>query len=165
MLTTPLRRLVVATGLVAVAGSLPWWGTHALRSLAFFRVRAVEVEGAHFVSPTDIASRIHLDTTASVWNELGPLQKRVEGMPGVRTVVVRRKLPSTIVVHVVERTPVALVPTAGGLRVFDGSAVPLPIDPTRVDLDLPVVASADAATLRLLANVRRLVPAFYTQLS
>ncbi len=160
-----LRRMAFAFGLAAVGGSVPWWGTSALSTLAFFRVRSVEVEGAHYVSPDAIVERLHLDTLASVWSDLGPLEARLHAMPGVRSVSVRRMLPGTIVVRVAERVPVALVPIAGGLRPYDGTGTALPIDPTRTDLDLPVVQTADAGTLSLLAGIRARVPAFYAELS
>jgi cell division protein FtsQ len=86
-------------------------------------------------------------------------------MAGIRDVAVGRKLPSTVVVRIVERTPIALVPTAGGLRAYDGSATALPVDPSAADLDLPIVTQPDASTLRLLASLRDAVPAFYGQVS
>jgi cell division protein FtsQ len=161
----PIRRLAVAAGLIAVGGSAPWWGTRTLSTLAFFRVRAVEVEGAHYVSPQAVVDRLAVDTLTSVWSDLGPLTRRVRGMPGVREVTVARSLPSTLVVRVAERTPVAFVPTATGLHAYDGVGASLPIDPTREDLDLPVVERSDVETLRLLANLREIVPTFYAEIS
>jgi cell division protein FtsQ len=161
----PLRRSALVAGLVAIGGSVPWWGTHALGTLAFFRVRAVEVQGAHYVSPQAVVERLRVDTLMSVWNDLRPLAGRVRAMAGIRDVAIGRSLPSTIVVHVTERTPVAFAPTAAGLRVFDGTGAPLPIDPTREDLDLPVVQHSDVGTLELLASLQEHVPVFYAQIS
>jgi cell division protein FtsQ len=179
------RRVAAVLGLAAIGGSIPWWGARALSTLAFFRVRSVEVEGAQYVSPDTVVERLHLDTLASVWGDLGPLEARLRTMPGVRGVSVKRMLPGTIVVRVAERIPIALVPTVDGLRPYDGTATPLPIDPTRTDLDLPIVqtrgatpcvahdssaarmtcASVDAGTLRLLAGLRARVPGFYAAVS
>jgi cell division protein FtsQ len=180
-----VRRMALALGLAAVGGSVPWWGTRALGTLAFFRIRSVEVEGAHYVPPDQIVERLHVDTLMSVWGDLSPLEARLRAMPGVRGVSVRRMLPGTIVVRVAERVPIAFVPTSGGLRPYDGSATALPIDPTRTDLDLPILqtagatpcvargsgaasttcAAADAGTLSLLAGLRTRVPAFYAEIS
>jgi len=41
----------------------------------------------------------------------------------------------------------------------------LPIDPSRVDIDLPVVSAADTALLRLLSNVRTRAPALFAEIS
>jgi len=86
-------------------------------------------------------------------------------MAGIRDVTVGRKLPSTVVIRIVERTPIALAPAAGGLRPYDGNATALPIDPTAEDLDLPIVAQPDPLTLHLLASLRDAVPTFYGQIS
>lgn len=165
VLGAPARRIALAASLLAVGGSMPWWGTRALSTLAFFRVRSVEVQGAHYLAPRAVVERLGLDTSMSVWRDLSPLEARVRTMAGVRDAVVSRALPGTIVVRLVERTPVALAPSGGGLRPYDGTGTLLPIDPTRDDLDVPIVATADAATLRLVGRLRQRVPAFYATVS
>jgi cell division septal protein FtsQ len=78
---------------------------------------------------------------------------------------VDRKLPGTLVVYVTERVPVALVPASGGLRVYDARGVALPIDPTRVEVNVPIMAQRDTALLRLLGAVRAGMPALYARVS
>ncbi len=143
----------------------PWWGPPLLSQLAFFRVRHVEVVGARYTSPRDILRALHVDTTASVWIEPGPLEKRVEQLPEVRRAVIRRKLPGTLVVAVTERVPVALVPTPQGLRPYDAAGMPLPIDPSRSHVDVPIVTPRDTAALRLLGALRRQAPELYQRVS
>ena len=162
---TPLRRLALAAALIAIGGLAPWWGRRALGTLAFFRVRTVEVQGAHYLSPQTVVDRLGVDTLTSVWSDLRPLAARVRTMPGVRDAIVERMLPSTIVVRVSERTPIALAATTAGLRAYDGTGAALPIDPTREDLDLPIVERSDAGLLKLLAGLHDRVPAFYAQIS
>jgi cell division protein FtsQ len=161
----PLRRVILLAVLAALVGSTPWWGKRVLSSLAFFRVRSVEVDGAEYTAPGAVVNQLHIDTLASVWTDLGPLQARVRRMSGIRDASLRRKLPGTIVVRLVERTPVALVATPAGLRVYDGSATALPIDPIRSDVDLPVLGQLDSGALHLLANLREAAPAFYGRVS
>jgi cell division protein FtsQ len=86
-------------------------------------------------------------------------------LPGVATVVVRRELPGTIVVQIGEIAPVALMPTPLGLAAVDVAGHPLPLDPTRSDVDLPVVTRPDPQILRLLEGVRALAPALYARIS
>ncbi len=161
----PIGRSALTAGLLAVGGAAPWWGPHALGTLSFFRVRSIEVEGARYVSARAVVDRLRVDTLMSVWSDLRPLAGRVRTMSGIWDVTVGRALPSTIVVRVTERTPVAFGPTAAGLRVFDGTGTPLPIDPTREDLDLPVVQRTDVGTFKLLGSLREHVPAFFAQIS
>jgi cell division protein FtsQ len=134
-----------------------------MRRVAFFRVRRVEIIGARYVAPSDILAKLHVDTTASVWNSTAPLAERVATHPGIQRAVVRRKLPGTLIVEVTERTPVALVPTPSGLRAYDARGRLLPADPTRVDA--PVLAQRDTALLRLLGGMRAGNPALYEQVS
>lgn len=179
-------RSVAALSLAAgITVGAPWWGPRFLAGMAFFRVRAVEVDGARYTSPADVVDRLHVDTTASVWDDHRVLESRVRGLPQVRTVAIGRKLPGTLVVRVTERLPVALgparatngggaasgsegarVPDAGlGLRAYDADGAMLPIDPTRVDVDLPIVTGRDVATFRLLGQVRDDLPALFARIS
>jgi cell division protein FtsQ len=125
----------------------------------------VEIVGAHYAQPSDILSRLNVDTTASVWDPTDPLVARVATYPEIGSVVVRRKLPGTLVVEITERVPVALVPANADFRVYDERGVLLPIDPARVSVDVPVVMQRDTAVLRLLGAVRIGMPAFYARVS
>ncbi|MBL8997460.1 MAG: FtsQ-type POTRA domain-containing protein [Gemmatimonadales bacterium] len=165
---TPLRRKVRRAGLLLAALALlasPWWGRALLQSMDFFRVRRVEIEGARYAAPDEIVSRLRVDTTASVWDDMSPLEARVREHPQVREVRIGRRLPGTLVVRVTENPPVALVSTARGLVVTDAAGDSLPVDPTRIDVDLPVLASRDTLLLRLLGELRAQEPALFARVS
>src|SRR5690349_23484566 len=162
------KRRLRGVGLLALAAallSLPWWGRAALSQLAFFRVRRVEIVGVRYLAPSDVVKRLAVDTTASVWTDLGPLARRVERDPLVASATVERRLPGTLVVRVVEKVPVALVPARGGFRAYDRAGLALPLEPSRVAVDLPVLAARDTALLRLLGDVRDSAPDVYARLS
>lgn len=159
-----LRRVAQGTVLLALVAS-PWWGRALLQEMDFFRVRRVEIEGARYAAPDEIVSRLRVDTTASVWDDVSPLEARVREHPQVREVRIRRKLPGTLVVVVTENPPVALVSGAGGLEVTDADGLALPVDPTTMDVDLPVLASRDTLLLRLLGEMRAEDPAFFARVS
>jgi cell division protein FtsQ len=159
---TRTKLSLLAIGLLLAVMS-PLWAPLLLRRSAFFRVRRVEILGARYVAPSDILAKLHVDTSVSVWNPTAPLAQRVASHPGIQRAVVRRKLPGTIVVEVVERAPVALVPTSSGLKAYDERGRSLPIDPTRVDA--PVLAQRDTAALRLLGSLRARMPAFFNRVS
>ena len=158
------KRLGLAAVVVAALAS-PVWGRPLLGKMAFFRVRRVRIEGARYTLPRDILRQLHVDTTVSVWTSLGPLEARVAELPEVRAAVIRRKLPGTLVVTVTERVPVAVVPTPQGLRPYDASGLPLPIDPSRFTVDVPVLARRDTAALRLLGELRQRAPELYQKVS
>jgi len=158
------RVAAAALAVLAIAGA-PWWGRAVLSQLAFFRVRNVEIDGVHYLDPADVLRRLQVDTAASIWMELAPLEQRVAAHPQVGAVDIRRKLPGTLVVRVTENLPVALVPGRGGLRAYDGAGHALPIDPSRASVDLPIVAAPDTGVLRLLAEVRRAEPELFARVS
>jgi len=145
--------------------SSPLWAPLFMRRMAFFRVRRIEIIGARYVAPSDILARLHVDTTVSVWDPTRALVARVAKHPEIETVAIHRKLPGTLVVEVTERAPVALVPAANGFRVYDARGVALPIDPTRVTVDAPVLMRADVGILRLLGAMRVRAPSLYSRVS
>jgi len=140
------------------------WGTRAgARSMAFFRVRAVEVKGTQYLRPEEIVARLDVDTLASLWDDVEPLRRRIANHPQVSSVEIARKMPGTLVVTVEENLPVALVPTAKGLLPYDSLGKQLPIDPSRQPLDLPVVATRDPILLKLVGAIRSLEPMLYAR--
>ena len=157
-----LRAALVAC-VVLLLGSAPWWGRAGLRRLEFFRVRRVEIDGTRYVSPDQIVSRLRVDSTASVFDDMELFEKRVRLHPSVREVRITRRLPGTLVVRITENLPVALVPAASGLVPVDATGRSLPVDPATADVDLPVLASRDTAALAVLGDLRELAPGLFAR--
>ena len=158
-------RIAAAAVLAVVLLSLPWSAPALFRHLVFFRVRKVEIRGAVYLTPSEILAKLHVDSTANVWDDASPLVARLMTHPQIRAVTVTRKLPATLVVRVQENLPVALVPNAKGFAVIDGHGMPLPIDPSATKLDLPIVASRDTLVARLLAELRAGYPTLFNRVS
>ncbi|HUQ82990.1 MAG TPA: FtsQ-type POTRA domain-containing protein [Gemmatimonadaceae bacterium] len=161
---TRLRIAAVATTMLIVVTS-PWWGRLLASQLSFFRVRRVEIVGVRYLAPNDILARLRVDTTRSVWDDPIPLEQRVAAHPQVGSVSIRRKLPGTLVVSVVENMPVAMVSTEQGFLVFDERGRQLPLDPSQVPVNLPIAARRDTALFGLLARVRAERPRIFARLS
>lgn len=161
-----LRRIALVVASLALVTS-PWWFRPLLSNLDFFRVRRVEVVGVRYASPDEIVSRLRVDSTASVWDDVEPLEERVRLHPSVRDVRIERKLPGTLVIRVTENPPVALVQaggSTGGLVAVDASGRTLPVDPSAVDVDLPVLRNRDTLALRLLGEVREALPSLFARI-
>ena len=156
--------------------STPWWGPQSLARLDYFLVRRVQFDGVRYANPSELVARLALDSTASIWDDLDQYAARVAKHPMVQSVEVTRTLPSTVVLTIVERLPVALVsdsgthgsstPGSGTLRSgtldpVDATGHILPIDPARTNIDVPIVASADTAILRFLDALRADAPRLY----
>jgi cell division protein FtsQ len=151
--------------LLLVLAASPWWVPPTLSRLAFFRVRRVEVRGTRYIPPSDILDLLAVDTTASVWDPAEPLEARVRAHREVRAVRVRRRLPGTLVVTVVERAPIALVPAADGFRVYDAEGHALPIDLARTPVDAPILSLRDSSLLAFLGRLRGELPELYQRVS
>jgi cell division septal protein FtsQ len=162
-----VRRLKLALfGILALLLlASPMWAPLFMRRMAYFRVRRIEILGAHYVAPSDILSRLNVDTLASIWDPTKPLAARIATHPEIATAKVERKLPGTLIVQLTERVPVALVPSSAGFLVYDARGVVLPIDPTRVSVDVPILSQRDTSLLRLLSAMRERMPALHKRLS
>lgn len=126
--------LVLAGAAAAGVSRLPAY----LSEFDFFRVRDVQLEGARFLTLDEALRWAALPSGASVWDESGGWIEGLRGHPLVREAEVERRLPGTVILRVQEREPVALVPTPT-LEPVDAEGRPLPLDPARHRLDLPLI--------------------------
>jgi len=133
----------------------------ALRQVAFFRVRRVEVVGARYLAPERIVEALGLTTDQNLFDPVADAERGVEAVPGIVRAEVGRRVPGTLRVTVVEREPVGLAPGRTGLVPVDCDAAVLPYDPARSGLALPVVERADSVLLRALCVVRAADSALY----
>ena len=152
---------VAALAAVAVVGSAVWWCPLALRPFSFFAVRKVELVGVRYLPPEAVVSALGLRREASVWDRLGALSDRVRSLQGVAEAEVSRRLPGTLRVRVREEEPVALASGEAGLVPVGASGRPLPYDPVRTMVDVPVVERAERALVAALEVVRTADPAFF----
>jgi cell division septal protein FtsQ len=132
--------------------------------MAFFRVRSVEIRGVRYLQPNEILARLKVDTLMSIWDDLEPLRERVRHHPQITDVMITRRMPGTLVVTVEENQPVALIQTRSGLLPYDSVGRQLPIDPSRVSLDLPIVATNDPVLLKLVGAIRYAAPSVFSRL-
>jgi cell division septal protein FtsQ len=132
--------------------------------MAFFRVRSVEIRGVRYLQPNEILARLKVDTLMSIWDDLEPLRERVRHHPQITDVMITRRMPGTLVVTVEENQPVALIQTRSGLLPYDSVGRQLPIDPSRVSLDLPIVATNDPVLLKLVGAIRYAAPNVFSRL-
>jgi cell division protein FtsQ len=111
----------VAGGVLLVVGALTWmvYGTSVLA------VRHVKVVGVQLIAPLQVEEAAAVPADQPLARvDLEAVRARVRAIPAVDRVTVKRGWPSTLVVEVVERTPVAAVPTAPGkLTLIDASGV------------------------------------------
>lgn len=161
------RRVGVVAAAALVAGIL-WVGVpRALARVPFFRVRQIDLVGVKYLAPDALITALRLPANASVFGDARLLADRVKGVNGVADASVTRRLPGTLEVLVSEVEPAAFVPaTRGGkLVAVDAAGRPLPFDPERTGLDLPVVATADSGVVGVLALVQAVDPALFQRIT
>jgi cell division septal protein FtsQ len=141
-------------GGLAVA-AVVWSGApEILRRLEFFRVRRVEISGSRYLAPARILVALGLAERSSVFDDLPAAGNGLRALPGVRSAVVRRRLPGTLEIAIEEAVPVALAPRGAALTLLDSDGRVLPFDPAATAPDLPISASVDRTIARVLAAVR-----------
>jgi hypothetical protein len=158
----PSRRLVVrgavALSVIAAGALVP----SAFRGISFFDVRRLELVGARYLTPDDLARALAIPAGTSIFEDLEPLERRVVRMDGVLEAEVHRRLPGTLRFRVREREAVALTERRGRLVLMDVNGKVLPFDPTTPADDLPL-ADADASVGHLLVRFRAAEPELYAR--
>jgi len=139
---------------VAVGSLMTLAGPVGLRQLDFFRVRQVELIGVRYHAPERLLEAAAIGTQRNLFDSVRDVEKRLERLPSVVRVDVKRRLPGTLRLVVTERVPIAFAPAPTGMVALDVDARPIPYDPTTADLDLPVVQHARPAVVRALAAVQ-----------
>jgi hypothetical protein len=123
---------------VVVAGA---FAPRALRHVDAFAIERVEVSGIRFTEPYAVVRAAGIDGESNLFDDADAWRAGVLELPLARDVQFRRRLPGTLSIEVREAEPVALV-AERELRPVDAMGRALPLDPTGVVLDLPIVVGA-----------------------
>src|SRR5437773_1283775 len=130
-----------------------------------FRVRQIELVGVRNLAPDAVIAALRLGPRASVFGDTRLLADRVRGLAGVAEARVVRRLPAVLSVELREVEPAALVVSprgsGRGLVAVDAAGRPLPFDPARSGLDLPIAASGDSGVVAVLALIQSVDPALF----
>ena len=140
--------LRVTAGVLVTVGAalLCVWGlVRYTRTSPRFAIRAVHVQGSSHRSPEDIARTGGIAPEQNIFTtDLDAAQSRLLGDPWIERVSLRRKLPATILIEVLEREAHALVAIGPDLYLATRQGEPFkkyePGDP----YDLPVVSGIGA---------------------
>jgi cell division protein FtsQ len=146
---------IVAIGAVVLLLAAAW----GLTFTSLFHAKVVTVQGAHELSSRKVMSIAGVFPGVDVFHlNAGQAERRLELNPWIASATVTKKLPSTILISVVERAPVALVRDASGNLALVGADGVL-LGPATGTETLPSIAGAnpssipDAGTVREAASV------------
>jgi cell division protein FtsQ len=130
--------------LLAVAATTPFWAPLGLRRLDRFGVDRVEVVGTHILAPHEVLAISGISGAHNVWDDRRKWENALARHPIVQEARITRRLPGTLVVRVRERRPAGLV-DGGTLRLVSVDGAILPVDLSRVPLDLPLLRTQGLA--------------------
>ena len=154
-----MRKLLRVALWVTIAGGAALsaaWLPDALAELEFFRAREYRVAGTRLLEDEEVLAAAAISPFLSVFDDLIPIEQRLEQHPMIRHAKVTTELPSTLVLTIEERTPVAFV-VSPLLEPVDRDGKVLPLDPVEHRLDLPILirsgggGALSPAQLRILA--------------
>lgn len=136
-----------------------------------FAVRNLEISGAQHTTAADLSAVRQRYLGTNLFHlDIAGLRRDVSSLPWVSRVEIEKKLPDTLRVRIVERTPIALLQTSDSLRYVDdhGAAFAM-LTPAAGDSDLPLISGAQPADLprsvAFLRTLRAQDPELYARIS
>lgn len=167
------RVLRLATNALAAGAllALALWLYQRTHSDARFAVRAVQVVGAVHTSRAEVNELAARYVGSNLFRiDIEDVQGDLSRLPWVGRIEIEKRLPDTLRIRIVERTPVALAQVDSEFRYVDENGVPFaPLDVGVGNPDLPLIAAKDPADLaRAVAFIRHLRsrdPELYARIS
>lgn len=133
------RSFTLAVGLFSTTLALLFFLQSAL-----FTLQSVQLTGAVYLTEAELLSIAGIPYGESVFNiDLRQATERLMAHPRIDRAQVRRKLPSSLEIEIVERTPVAILPYSDGFAAIDHQGRVLMIS-DQLRLPYPLLTGFDA---------------------
>lgn len=134
-------RVGLVAGAALVLMALAGWVVASVLSAPALRVSRIEVTGTVHLSKGDVLALVHGVRGRNILRvDLDDCRQRVLASPWVSQATVSRSLPSTIVVRIVERRPMAIGREGEALFLVDDQGDEIDeYGPRYADFDLPIV--------------------------
>lgn len=156
-----LRMIALTIGGITLLAGLPVGALHLGRRISWFDIDRVVVTGADLIPADEVVRQSGISTDQSLFDDSAPWLEALRGHPVIEDVRISRRLPSTVEIHIREKTAVALL-AGETLALATGEGEVLPVDPASAARNLPIaiVEAPDSARpqieQRLLAETGRL---------
>jgi cell division septal protein FtsQ len=133
-----IGRIAVVIGATIMAGT---WAARAVLGSSWLTVRHIVVHGNNRLSTPDVEALLAGIRSERILNiDFEAYRKRVMDSPWVADVSMRRVLPSTVELRLVERVPMAIARLGPQLYLVDSAGVIMDeFGPQDRDFDLPIV--------------------------
>lgn len=133
------RRWIVMAIAGLVLTSSAAGAPQVLRRWDAFNVERVEVRGTRYLAAYDALVQSGITRSSNVFDDFAPWREKLLEHPMIIEAEIERHLPNTIRVAITETEPVAMARTPELIPV-DARSRALPIDPSSVDLDVPLLS-------------------------
>jgi len=159
--------LVITTTIVILLKVATW-----LNAGEMFEFRSVSITGTQYVDDRELLRLAQIDTTLGLFElDLKAIAQRVKTHPLVAEAVVSRRLPSTLIIHVTEKKPLAIL-NLQQLHAIDARGTILAsLTPERL-FDLPVIMNVQLENkavlqqiLAFLSHLKRYQFSLYSEIS
>ncbi len=136
-------RIVLAASVV----TLGFWLWRHTQSDTRFAVRQIEIAGAVHTSRAELNAVTAAYAGTNLFKmDIGRVQHDLRNLPWVSRIDIEKKLPDTLRINIIERTPVALVRTREKIAYVDEQGVAFAdLSPAVGDNDLPLIVIDDPA--------------------
>lgn len=136
------RACAVVVALGAAGANIPE-AYSGLQGSDLFTLEAISVVGSDLLTPEEVVSRSGLAKGTNLFEaNLQSATDSIAAHPIVRSAMLLRRPPDSLVISVEERAPIALLSTPDGLLGFDRDAVSFALP--NLPFDLPIVTGVDA---------------------
>lgn len=140
--------ITVSVIIVVIAGA-----TQLLRS-GVFKVKSVDIAGNKYVSPVKIVETCGVNENTNLLRvPTGKLQAKIEKDPWVKSVVVKRSLPSTLKIVVDERVPRALISHTGKFYLVDEEMFIIAERQYAEGIDVPIITDLPVGKIKVGRNL------------
>ncbi|MEA2236800.1 MAG: cell division protein FtsQ [Thermoanaerobaculia bacterium] len=136
-----------------------------------FAVKSIEITGVVHTPRAEIDAITRQYIGLNLFKiDIGGLRHDLRGLGWVKRIEAEKKLPDTLRIRIVERTPVALVAASGRIAYVDEEGMAFAdLSPSVGDSDLPIITQASGADLQrsvaLLQALRARDPQIYSRIS
>ncbi len=139
--SSPMRRVVVGGLLACVLVLMLVGGRAVITSVNdWTKIQQTTIVGFEHLSRNEVFGLLNLEPDSSLWSiDTDQLTAQLEAHPWIRSVTFDRVFPHTLVVHIEERKPVAVLQSSKKGHFLDVEGYLLPGEQARSSKQLPVL--------------------------
>lgn len=151
-----------------IAGAV--WLYRQTQSDTRFAVKQIEFTGAVHTPRAAVEGVTRQYVGLNLFKiDIARVQRDLRSLPWIQRIAIEKKLPDTLRINIVERTPAALLRTGSGIQYVDAAGATLAeLSPAVGDNDLPIIANASGAelirTIELLSALKQRDPVLYSRI-